>query len=173
MKERLIILSDLWGKEKADWFIYYTKILETKFDITFYDSGDLGEIDKTNYEQEALHLQFLNGGIDKAVDNLIGLEKKPVKVLAFSIGGVIAWKYGLQTHNLKSLTCISSSRLRKESQKPQGKIHLYFGQEDLHIPAPDWLHKMGVPSQILKGKSHEMYREEQFAKVVSNSLILM
>ena len=61
MKERLIIISDLWGREKAEWLINYTEILETKFDLFFYDSCEIGEVDKSNYIQDNLHNQFFRG----------------------------------------------------------------------------------------------------------------
>lgn len=65
MKERIIIISDLWGRKKSEWLINYTQILETEFDIMFYDSCELGQIDVAIYTQENLHKQFIGGGIEK------------------------------------------------------------------------------------------------------------
>jgi hypothetical protein len=51
MKPRLIILSDLWGKEKSEWVKGYIEILESEFDIKFYDCCELGEVDKGDYSE--------------------------------------------------------------------------------------------------------------------------
>ena len=49
MKPKLIILSDLWGKEKSNWVSDYVELLKNKFEIQYYDCCDLGGIDKTDY----------------------------------------------------------------------------------------------------------------------------
>ena len=74
-KQRLLILSDLWGKEKSDWITYYTSILVNHFELEYYDSCDLGTINKSDYSEENLHNQFINGGIEKAVVQLVKKEK--------------------------------------------------------------------------------------------------
>ena len=73
---------------------------------------------------------------------LIELEKDSVSILAFSIGGAIAWKYGLKSQKIDSLICVSSTRLRKEVEKPKGKIALYFGEDDAFKPKREWFHNM-------------------------------
>jgi hypothetical protein len=49
MKPKLIMLSDLWGKEKSEWITDYVAVLESKFEIMFYDCCELGGVDKTIY----------------------------------------------------------------------------------------------------------------------------
>lgn len=171
MKERLIIISDLWGKEKAEWLTNYTEILKTKFDLKFYDSCEIGKVDKSNYVQDSLHNQFVNGGIELAVEKLIEQEKNPVNILAFSIGGVIAWNFGLKTDNIKSLLCISSTRLRKETRRPKGRITLYFGENDEYQPSPEWIEYMQVAFNVLPNKSHQVYREMKLAKDLSDKIL--
>ncbi|NOU58684.1 alpha/beta hydrolase [Marinifilum caeruleilacunae] len=171
MKERLIIISDLWGKEKSQWLNHYTQILETKFDLAFYDSCEIGEVDKSNYTQGDLHKQFVSGGIEKAVEKLIELEKSPVHILAFSVGGVIAWKFGLRTNNVKSLKCVSSTRLRKETKRPNGKIKLYFGENDEHRPKSEWIENMKLESKLIEGKGHQVYIEADFAQMVCERIV--
>jgi len=168
--KRLIILSDLWGKEKAHWFDAYDGILSPHFNLVFYDSAELAEIDQSIYEESELHQQFVQGGIERAVSQLIQLEKDPIHILAFSVGGVIAWKYGLQK-KLLSLTAVSSTRLRKETQKPAGSIHLYFGSEDPYSPSPDWFKEMGLPNNLVKGATHQVYQEPLFAQRISQILM--
>ncbi len=171
MKERLLIISDLWGVKKSQWLIHYTQILETKFEPIWYDSCSLGNLDTSTYTQENLHTQFVDGGIEIAVEELIKNEKNPVHILAFSIGGVIAWNFGLRTNTIKSLTCISSTRLRKETKKPKGKITLYFGEKDKHAPPTAWLENMQLASKIVPNKTHEMYQETEFAIHLSKKIV--
>lgn len=171
MKERLIIISDLWGREKAEWLINYTEILETKFDLFFYDSCEIGEVDKSNYIQDNLHNQFVNGGIELAIENLIKQEKNPVNIIAFSIGGVIAWNFGLRTDNIKSLICVSSTRLRKETKRPTGRIELYFGENDEYQPSKKWIKNMQLEFKFLPKKSHQLYKEIEFAKYLSTKIL--
>ena len=99
IKERLILLSDLWGEEKCEWMTYYTSVLEQHFVLQYYDCCELGDIDKSDYSEKNLHHQFINGGMEKAVENLLQKEKESVIVLGFSIGGTIAWKAAISGLN--------------------------------------------------------------------------
>lgn len=40
--KKLILLSDLWGKEKPNWILQYTIVLEKYFDVKYYDCCELG-----------------------------------------------------------------------------------------------------------------------------------
>lgn len=171
MKERLIIISDLWGREKSKWLIYYTQILEKKFNILIYDSCELGQVDISNYTQENLHKQFISGGIEKAIDKLVESEKHKVHILAFSIGGTIAWNYGLKSDNIKSLVCVSSTRLRNETKKPKGDLELYFGENDEYKPTAEWFESIKLEYEILSDKGHQVYCETQFAEQLSEKII--
>lgn len=170
MKKRLLVLSDLWGSEKGQWLDNYTQKLKADFEIVQYDSCELGGIDKSDFKEEALHKQFVNGGVERALVKLMELENAPLDVLAFSIGGTIAWKFALKNELVASLTCVSSTRLRYETNKPSGDIHLYFGEKDAHKPKIEWFEKMNVAYEIDKDQGHEMYREPMFAQKVSEKL---
>ena len=156
MKKRLIILSDLWGKEKSEWLDNYIQNLKNAFEIEYYDCCELGDVDKSIYTEEILHQQFVNGGVNKAVQKLIDLEKGKINILAFSIGGVIGWKFGIESNKIESLYCVSSTRLRHESNKPKGIIHLYFGELDDFKPQKDWFNKMDLNYDILNDKNGEI-----------------
>ncbi len=173
MKEKLIILSDLWGREKSSWLDHYTPVLEEKFHIVFYDSCELGEIDTSDYRQDHLHAQFVNGGIEKAVEKLRRSEKDRVHCLAFSIGGTIAWKFGMESGKLRSLTCVSSTGLRKEAERPKGRIALFYGENDAYRPDEAWLKAMKLNYRVLSGKGHEVYREPEFARQLSGEIVRM
>ncbi|MBG6132629.1 hypothetical protein IWQ47_003854 [Aquimarina sp. EL_43] len=81
MKPKLIILSDLWGKKKSDWVAYYIKELQDHFVLQYYDCCELGALDTSTYTEENLHKQFTNRGIDRAVQNLLTLEKGKIHIL--------------------------------------------------------------------------------------------
>lgn len=171
VKKRLIVLSDLWGREKSEWIENYTQILKKDFDIIYYDSCELGGIDKSDYREDKLHQQFINGGIQRAVEKLNQLEKEKVNILAFSIGGSIAWKFGLDSKRIESLYCVSSTRLRHETVRPSGNIELYFGEKDNYRPSKEWLVKMAVNYKILDEKEHQFYRERKFSEELSKHIL--
>ncbi|MGV8945504.1 MAG: alpha/beta hydrolase [Lutibacter sp.] len=169
--QKIILLSDLWGKEKSDWITYYTTVLEKYFNVKYYDSCDLGNIDKSDYLEEKLHNQFVNGGISRAVESILQKEKEPITVIGFSIGGLIAWKACLSGLKVQNLFAISSTRLRYETLKPSGKIELFYGEVDAYKPDSNWFHKMKIKENLYKNEDHEFYRKEEIAKEIC-SLIM-
>jgi len=171
MKPKLIILSDLWGLKNGDWMKEYVTILETIFEIVVYDCCELGEIDTANYSEAKLHEQFVNGGIEKAVANLLPLEKEKINILAFSVGGTIAWKAGLKGLNVESLFAVSSTRLRYENEIPNGVIKLYFGENDGNKPTDDWFKKLSIDFEILKNKDHHFYTEKNFIRSICSEIL--
>ena len=173
MKKRILLLSDLWGKEKSDWIIHYKKVLEPLFDVVYYDCCELGEIDKSDYTQDNLHQQFVQGGIEKTVEALSKKEQGVFSILAFSIGGVIAWRLALERGTIDNLICVSSTRLRYETEKPVGNIRLYFGEFDTYQPKIEWLDNMAVPHQIVPNAKHELYRDAIFAEEIGETMMTM
>mgnify|MGYP006385734565 FL=1 len=171
MKPRLIILSDLWGKEKSAWVSDYIELLNNKFEIQYYDCCELGEIDKTNYTEENLHSQFINGGIEKAVENLLKTEKNQIDILAFSIGGTIAWKAALMGLNVRSLFVVSSTRLRYEDEIPNGTIKLYYGENDSNKPSNDWFEKHSIDFEIIKNKEHDFFTKNDSSTLICNEIL--
>ncbi|REH52537.1 hypothetical protein C7448_103272 [Tenacibaculum gallaicum] len=164
MKNRLIILSDLWGTTDTRWVSMYVDKLSEDFEVTFYSSCELAEMTEKNLSEEERHHFFVNGGIEKAVKNLIELEKERLTVLAFSIGGTIVWKACLKGLDVESLYTVSATRLRYEIEKNKGKIVLYYGEKDTYKPNNSWFEKMEVDYRIIPKKVHEMYKEEEFAE---------
>jgi hypothetical protein len=170
MKPRLIIISDLWGIENSKWVNKYIKILASKFEIQFYDSCELGQIDKSEYEESNLHNQFINGGIEIAVKMLLKLEHKEIDILAFSIGGVIAWKAQLNGLKINNFYAISSTRLRNEQKKPKCRINLYFGEKDIYKPTSNWFDSFGLKPKIFKNKDHKLYTENDCINEICNDI---
>lgn len=109
-------------------------LLQSKFEIQYYDVLELANIASDNFVESEIHNQFLNGGIDKAIQNLLQLETGKILVLGFSIGGTIAWKASLQGLKITHLLAVSSTRLRYETEVPNGIVKLYFGEKDPNKP---------------------------------------
>ena len=160
MKKVVNIVSDLWGIEKSVWVEPVRKELQNQYDVKFYDACELGEIDLSLYNENALHQQFVDFGIQKAVENLLSQKKDPACYIGCSVGGVIIWKAGLLGLPIQSLIAISSTRLRKEKQQPNCPIKLYFGAMDPYRPDAEWLDSMDCEYKILEGVGHHLYHDQ-------------
>ncbi|OCW95220.1 hypothetical protein A9168_03525 [Macellibacteroides sp. HH-ZS] len=172
-KRRLVVLSDLWGWEKADWLTDYLDELQFEYDITCYDSCCLGNVSTTDSNEATLHAQFMGGGLETAVSHLLELEgaiashdNRPVDVLAFSIGGTIAWKACLTGFEVHRMFALSSTRLRCETVLPAAGIHLYYGETDPYKPDEVWMRQMNLTCRIFPETGHLLYRESIFASKV-------
>jgi hypothetical protein len=171
MQNRLIILSDLWGFPKSDWMHLYIQNLAPHFDIKIYDSCQLANIDRSDYTQENLHQQFVKGGINHAVDQLLSLETDKVTVLAFSIGGTIAWKTGLLGLSMDNFYAISATRLRYEKEIPSTNIHLYYGKKDLYQPKQDWLASHHLNKITFENEDHDCYQKPECIEAICKKII--
>jgi hypothetical protein len=171
MKPRLIILSDLWGKGKSQWVKTYVAILNPFYEIVFYDCCELGNVNTSDYSEAKLHEQFVDGGIETAVEKLIHLEKGKIDVLAFSIGGTIAWKAALKEMNIGNIFAVSSTRLRYETEAPNCKIMLYFGEKDSNKPDENWFKKQKTAYEIVQDKGHDLYTEYSFSTKIGNVIL--
>ena len=165
---KLIILSDLHGIEKSNWIKNYVEILYKKFIIKCYDCRELGEINLVEDTEENIHKHFLNGGIEKAVENLMLFEKKEVYILAFSIGGIIGWKAGLLGLKVKSMLAISSTRLRYKIVKPNFKVELYYGELDKFKPKNYWFENFGIKEQLIENEKHDFYKKAEITTIMTN-----
>lgn len=171
MRRRLIILSDLWGDTNDEWMAAYTEALRDQFSIIYYDARQLAEIDPELNQESDIHSCFVNGGVEKAVDNLLSLERHSVTVLAFSVGGTIGWKAALKGLKVDTLYAISSTRLRYESQRPNCKTMLFYGERDVYKPGQSWFNEQGITPIILEGVGHDLYVNTIFAKRVSKPIL--
>lgn len=163
MKSKLIILSDLWGIKRSNWTKTYLDILSKNFEIQYYDCCCLGGIDVSNYQETIIHKQFVTSGIKIAIKKLLELEKGRVNILAFSIGGIIAWKSEIQGLDIDKLYIVSSTRLRYETRKPSCYTKLFFGKNDTYKPSNYWLNKLKIKYKISENRSHNMYMKEDYA----------
>ncbi len=172
MKPQLLILSDLWGIQKATYLTQYINLLQPKFDIQFLDCCQLGGVDTSNYNQENLHQQFVNGGIKKAVENLLKNYPKAIDILAFSIGGTIAWKANLAGLKVQNFYAISATRLRYETEKPSSQISLIYGALDAYQPQQNWFDDLGILDYtIFEEEEHELYQKRTVIQQISEILL--
>ena len=171
MKSRLIILSDLWGRHKSNWVSDYVALLKDNFEIQYYDCCELGGIDKIIFTEQNLHDQFANGGIEIAVQSLLNKEKGEIKILAFSVGGTIAWKAALKGLKVSDLVAVSSTRLRYETQVPNCQVQLYFGEWDEYKPDGSWFLNCQIVPEINKNNDHLMYVEKDFIHLVCDAIL--
>jgi hypothetical protein len=168
-KPRLLLLSDLFGGN-PEWVKYYIKMLETKYDIQYYDVLKLAQMNSINNEAE-IHNQFLNGGLEKAVSNLLDFEKEKVAVLGFSIGGTIAWKASLKGLPITQLVAVSSTRLRFETGIPDCKVKLYYGEKDLNKPNQEWFLELKISNQIIENRDHLLYQEKENSFLICSNFL--
>lgn len=171
MKPRLIILSDLWGIQKSDWIYQYQNLLKESFEMIIYDSRSLGDVNTLISKEKEIHQQFINYGIETAVKKLVDTEKEPIHILAFSVGGTIAWKAGLKGLKIDSLYAISSTRLRYEEEKPKCKINLYFGGKDNSRPHTNWFRQLNIQEKIIDTKDHQLYTENHFINKMCREIL--
>ena len=172
MAEKLVIVSDMWGAKKGLWITSYLGYLQQYFDITFYDSQQLANLDLKVNSEENIHNAFVDGGIDTAVAHLLKKETEECHILAFSIGGTIAWKAALQGLPVKSLTAISATRIRMEEISPEIEMDLIFGECDTYKPGMKWAQKVGVALNIIPNFGHELYSDEKIIGEVCEKLLL-
>ena len=168
--ETLFILSDLWGSPRSEWTKEYISRLERKFQIEYLDCTELAGLNLSSYTQDALHKQFVNGGIEQGVLNLMERITTETTILAFSVGGTIAWQCALNSPYVKKLVCVSSTRLRKEEEKPASETVLIFGEQDEFAPKKAWFEKMEVTPKVIPMMPHDMYKELEVAQLVAAML---
>ncbi len=171
IKSKLVIISDLFGFKDSIWKERYIKLLERDFILKFYDSCELAGIDKKGMNEEQLHSKFLNGGIEKAIAKLLELEKERTAVLAFSIGGTIAWKSVLKGLKVHRLYLVSSTRLRYEKEKPNCNCHLVFGQNDPYKPDLIWFQKLNLNFNYIQDEGHDLYKHEAIISSLCKQII--
>ena len=171
MAEKLVIVSDMWGAKRGLWITSYLGYLQQYFDITFYDSQQLANLDITVNSEENIHKAFVDGGIDTAVAHLLKKEKNPCYFLGFSTGGTIIWNAAKKGLQVKSLYCVSATRIRLEQEKPCTPFTLLYGENDSAKPDDAWAGNMGIEMEIFKNFGHTLYTDEKVIKKVCIDLL--
>lgn len=171
MAEKLVIVSDMWGAKKGLWITSYLGYLQQYFDITFYDSQQLANLDIAINSEENVHRAFVEGGIDTAVAHLLKKEKNPCYFLGFSTGGTIIWNAAKKGLPVKSLYSVSATRIRLEQDKPCAPFTLLYGENDSTKPDNTWASNLGVEMEIFKNFGHTLYTDEKVIKKVCMDLL--
>nr|WP_297787762.1 hypothetical protein [uncultured Allomuricauda sp.] len=171
MAEKLVVISDMWGTKKGLWIASYFGYLQQYFDIVFHDCQQLGDIDIDFSDEDTIHGAFVNGGIDKAVQNLLRKETEPAHYLAFSTGGTIAYKAALKGLPVKSLTALSATRVRLEESMPTVPLKLIYGECDKSKPGLKWAKSVGADLKIVPNFGHTLYSDEKIISEVSLELL--
>lgn len=157
---KALLLSDLWGFRKDNWQSYYKTLLLPHYNTTMLDSTILAGIPQTIHQQDNLHAQFIDGGIDLAVNYLCSQAEGYDLIIGVSIGGTIAWKAMLKGLQTKKLIGLSATRLRYETQKPKSNIRLIYGTEDPYAPNTSWFQQMNIEPIMLVGQGHDLYKDQ-------------
>jgi len=172
IKPKLYIISDIWGDENLKWLNLYSVLLGIKYELNFINSLELAEISRINSSNQDIHRQFEGGGIEEAVNNLSRLIKERVHILAFSVGGTIAWKFALEYNLVERLICVSSTRLRYEKSNPRCDLKLIYGDQDEFMPKEEWFENQNIIPQVLPNLNHECYKEKLCADLICAQLML-
>ncbi len=168
---KLLILSDLHGLDAAYWLSEYVNRLSNYCELLIYDSNILAETPKEIQSVHDVHLKFVNGGIEKAAQNLMKKNAELNNILGFSIGGCIAWKAALLGLKVNNLFAISSTRIRYETRKPISNCHLFFGGGDNYRPSKEWCDTMELQPSILYNENHNFYMKFNYAQYISEFIL--
>lgn len=102
---------------------------------------------------------FEEGGMQKAVTRLRDFsEKNGLFGLGFSAGGTALWRAASEGLRLKTLVCVSSTRLRYE-RRLTIPTHTFWGELDAHKPSEEWCRSIPSSSVSYKGLGHNFYDE--------------
>jgi pimeloyl-ACP methyl ester carboxylesterase len=171
MAEKLVILSDMWGSKKGLWITSYLGYLQQYFDIQYYDTYQLADVDHVVCSQENLFNTFKNGGMETAVAQLMNMEKTAAHYLTFCCGGTVAWAAAHRGLPIKSLYAIAPMVIPADIPSPDCPVRLLFGEKDEHLPAEEWAVKQGVSLQVLANYGHELYTDEKIIQKVCLTLL--
>ena len=172
MKKRLLILSDLWGFTQAKYLEIYLQQLESTFEVQPYDCCLLAELPQDQKTQEERHQHFVTRGIQQAVDTLINAERERGYVLAFSVGGTIAWRAALAGMPVDQLFAISATRLRYEEYRPNSKVRLWYGELDPYQPKTEWYEKMQLSADQWPAQGHDIYKHPTVIETICQQLLI-
>lgn len=170
-KPTLVILLDLLSTEEENWIDLYFEELEGFYNIYIYTPRFLAGIPYDKQDKEQLHKEFVNGAIEKAVNRLIEMFQDTISVLGFSIGGTIAWKANLKGLKVNQLICVSATRLRNETEKPDAHIDLYFGENDKDQPNSTWFKTLNIKPHTIENQGHEIYKDAMFSIFLSDQIL--
>ncbi|PCI31768.1 MAG: alpha/beta hydrolase [Flavobacteriaceae bacterium] len=171
MKEQLLVISDLWGFQNSPWIALYLDRLAQDFEISEFDCYLESEINPTITSETDIHQYFITKGIEICIEKLTKITRKKTSILAFSIGGTIAWKTALKGSKYKLFFAVSATRLRLENKRPTGNIALFYGAEDNSRPREAWFEQNNISYTLYHGKKHNLYMNSDSCTRICSTLI--
>lgn len=167
---KIVLISDIHGMENSPWMKRYQRILSSEFEVQTHCVLQLAGID-SDLDKMETHSKLVNGGIDKAVNELLIQLPENALLLGFSVGGVVAWKCIANGYKAPIVFCLSSTRLRKESIKPESDFKLVFGEMDEYKPNDEWFVQMQLMPKLLAKEGHDFYLKESFIVQFASQII--
>jgi hypothetical protein len=171
MAERLVILSDLWGPRKGLWITSYLGYLQQYFDITYYDTSQLADLDLSHPTAETLTNAFKDEGSKRAVKSLLSKEVQPAHYLTFCAGGTVVWNAIKEGLPAKSLYAISPMDLHRETDGPNCPSKLLYGEYMENKPSAKWATHTGTTIEVVPRFGREMYSDEKVIQKVCQELL--
>lgn len=171
MAERLVILSDIWGSKKGLWITSYLGYLQQYYDIVYYDTQQLSDIEVLIRTRENLYEAFLNGGLNTAVAHILKKETIPSHYLAFGTGGNIAWQGALRGLPMKSLYAVAPLNIHLENNKPGCPVNLLYGEYEENIPSKEWSELQAIPVETVPNFGKELYSDEKIIRMICLQLL--
>jgi len=147
----------MWGLDLDAWIMYYVELLDPDFRIRPYDCCESGKVNTVETSEEVIHSAFVPCGIDVAARKLVEMEPENAHILAFSVGGTIAWKAGMTGMQIGHFHAALSTRLRLQTEKPAFPTRLFHGSDDPFQPKASWFEQMEVGSPLLVSGAHGFY----------------
>lgn len=162
-RESLLMLSDLHGLSMETYMAVYLQRLEPYYEVEVIDTPELAGVPTYGRAESQIHTDILATGADSAVEKLLA-RQSVTGILAFSMGGWVAWKAMLQGLKVDRLVAVSATRLRYEENWPeQGSIHLVYGGDDPYRPKQYWPKAKNITVEVLLGEPHTLYKNEALA----------
>jgi dienelactone hydrolase len=168
--KNVVILSDLWGfRSRLSIKNIYRSHLPSHWKVQYYDATILAGIPTTISKKEDIHTHFVNDGIDKASSALSEQVENIDYLIGLSIGGAIAWRYALKNPP-QHLIGISATRLRKEVEKPNCSLELYYGLSDKYKPNQEWFNRLHIKEVNYINGGHDIYMDRELITKMVNRI---
>ncbi len=171
MAERLVILSDLWGPRKGLWITSYLGYLQQYFDITYYDTSQLADLEVPHRTSQSLLAAFADGGLERAVRNLLSKEKKAAHYLAFCAGGTVVWNAVKRGLPARSVYAVSPRDLHREAQGLKCPVKTVYGEYMEDKPSKKWADLTGTAMEVIPRFGQEMYSDEKIIQMICRELL--
>lgn len=171
MAEKLVILSDLWGSKKGLWITSYLGYLQQYFDIQYYDTFQLADVEEIVCSPQKLVDAFHKGGMETAVSQLLNKENEAAHYLTFCCGGTVAWEAAHRGLPMRSLYAIAPMVIPEGIPSPDCPVRLLFGGKDPNVLSEEWAQEQGVSLEILPDYGHELYTDEKIIQKVCLTLL--